>query len=679
MKNKYYTCNKSFFIALISLLTVAIGCSKEKEQSEVGQTGIKLSIKVAGIQGANVIESDSRKKNSSANNRFSSTDYESTVAVASSAHNMDVGFTVDAVAKQIPIGNSLNEKTEKSLLAATQPMTPGFKYRLLIYRNSSPNLWQTMEVTAGQEINIDVAKGDTYRWYAYSYNSTESPPIPANTTNPTVEAPIDKDLLYADGTITIPNTPVGESHTYPIAITFYHKLTQITVRVDGNMLADYANINGLKAIFSEDDYIKSGTFDIKNNSMGNFQTIPTTDIFDFSTANPTNIWEKVFYTADAASLASFKVKVTDLPVTFNSVDPSVADVNLATFSNANIPVPNIEFTYNYTAPAGGQNLVAIAKLSYTLQSRRILHVSSGASYSYAMERNAPWLMINNLNNFGNLPNSIVRMQPYASGQGVWKGGTATDNTANWILNGLTTQILARLNPAVAADKPDIVIIGYAQSTYSTQLQDALVSYVNDGGILILMNEYTTSGLEGLVNKIFNNPTPAITAEALTGAGSMYPLTNVDDRVLNGPFGDVRNKYWGEDASTSVGLENLPSDDVVIYSYGQAANRALDATNGAAVSMFRHKTKNFFYLGDGGLTSYGDLVSWTICPFMYDAATGRPLPKPYGDAYTTPASDPRPNYTIRREDAQNAIIAGNIMLWAGELAEFNGLNPWRYLP
>lgn len=676
MKNKYYTCNKLFFIALISLLTVAIGCSKEKEQSEVGQTGIKLSIKVAGIQGANVIESDSRKKNSSANNRFSSTDNESTVAVASSAHNMDVGFTVDAVAKQIPIGNSLNEKTEKSLLAATQPMTPGFKYRLLIYRNSSPNLWQTMEVTAGQEINIDVAKGDTYRWYAYSYNSTESLPVPANTTNPTVEAPIDKDLLYADGAITIPNTPVGESHTYPIAITFYHKLTQITVRIDGNVLADYANINGLKAIFSEDDYIKSGTFDIKNNSMGNFQTIPTTDIFDFSTANPTNIWERVFYTADAASLVSFKVKVTDLPVTFNGVDPGVADVNLATFSNANIPVPNIEFMYNYTTPAGGQNLVAIANLSYTLQSRRILHVSNTTSFGYSLQLGPGWEMINDTRNFGDSPNSLVRMRPYAANQGVWIGGNSTnDITENFVTALATTtgsnNILAKLNPSDPTKKPDIVIFAFDQYYMSDQLRAALVTFVNDGGVFIMMNEFTASShVPVFLNELFGTGT-AITLRSLGTAGSMYPLLNVDDRVLNGPFGDARNKLWGEDASTSVGALGLPASDVVIYSYGQPINRSADATDAITASMFRHKSKNFFYLGDGGLVSYNGGTSATICPFAFDSSTGRPIPKIYGNAGN--------GYTARSQEAYNGIIAGNIMLWAAELAEFKGIQPWRYLP
>lgn len=86
-------------------------------------------------------------------------------------------------------------------------------------------------------------------------------------------------------------------------------------------------------------------------------------------------------------------------------------------------------------------------------------------------------------------------------------------------------------------------------------------------------------------------------------------------------------------------------------------------------MFKHNTKNFFYIGDGGFVSNGDLTSAVICPFNYDATTKRPLPKPYGNAGN--------GYTARSKDAYNSVVMGNIMVWAARTSEFNGFKPWKY--
>jgi hypothetical protein len=62
--------------------------------------------------------------------------------------------------------------------------------------------------------------------------------------------------------------------------------------------------------------------------MENLQVVPTTAIF--TTTSLTNVWEANYYMADLGSLTSFQVKITDLPVTFNNVNPSMANRSLAT-------------------------------------------------------------------------------------------------------------------------------------------------------------------------------------------------------------------------------------------------------------------------------------------------------------------------------------------------------------
>lgn len=86
---------------------------------------------------------------------------------------------------------------------------------------------------------------------------------------------------------------------------------------------------------------------------------------------------------------------------------------------------------------------------------------------------------------------------------------------------------------------------------------------------------------------------------------MYPLvgTNSNDKILNGQVGDARGQYWGEDAGTTLGIVNVPLSQVTVYSYGQAINRT---GSNSGITMFKHNTKNFFYIGDGGFVSNGIL-------------------------------------------------------------------------
>ncbi|MCA5004401.1 hypothetical protein [Sphingobacterium bovistauri] len=683
MNNIFKHIKLSIFTAFILFSS---SCSKDKDEfgSEDGETTVSFT--VTGIEDSKSQSPDPIKL-ASLNTQYSS-DGQETVSVSTTYTN-EVGFTVDAIAEQTSIGNGISSFDNKTSLRdkiknrttrkTAANMTPGHTYRILFYKNNSPTVWKTFDGTVGTPIKFDVSKGDSYQWIAYSYNEDQPLPAIADLQNPTVEAPINKDLLHAQGTLNIPTgTPTGNIKTYNVPILFKHKMTKVTVKVDATKLGMYATVNGIKAHFIDQNNFKSATFDVKQNSFSNLQNVPVSQFLDANAVNPSNTWEFSYYTADPSIMDEFEIKVSHLPVTFKSVDPSKASINLATFTNANYPVvKDIKFLFKYTSPTYGDELIANVGLSYTLPSKRILHVSSGGVWGYAMERNAPWKMLSDLRNFGNLDNSLVRMVPWDAAtpsKGVWIGGTATDNTANYVNANTTATILAKLNPTDATLRPDIVIFAFDQLTYTTALQDAIVNYVNAGGIFILMNEYIhPTGVGALLNKLFALPTGTITPRFLSTSGAMYPLLNVNDRVLNGPFGDVRGKYWGEDSSTSVGLLGVPSSEVTIYSYGQAINRADDVTDAITPSMFSHKTKNFFYLGDGGLTAYDGGTSSTACPFEFDATTGRPKAKPYGNAYS-----PK-NYVARSQDAQNSIIAGNLMLWAAELAEFKGIRPWRYNP
>ncbi|WP_367329756.1 hypothetical protein [Sphingobacterium multivorum] len=647
---------------IIMLLGICFisGCS-HKDSLDLANEETKLTIHVAGVIGTDLITMN----RASASQSPSST---SSAVLAS-------GFNVDIHSEQMPISTIEASRTNTTIStkassnrATTQNMQSEFKYRILVYNKSTGQLWRTVQAVAGTPLSIDVTKGNSYAWYAYSYNNAEDLPEPTNLADPAIETSTSKDLLYAKGEITIAKTAANQQDNYPINIVFNHRVAQVYVKVDASILADYANINSIKVSFDKDNYLKKGVFNLKNDQISQSEVVSTSTIFSALEAD--NIYEATYYTVDAAAVSSYKIIIDDLNVTFKDVEASMANRNLATYNGA-ANKPN--FTYTYSAPQAGQRLAAIANLWYTLSSKRILHISNNTNFGYALEQGPSWNFLNALENFGNLPNSLVKMAPWASGQGAWVGGSTTnDMTGNWILNGANStvdaQITSRLSAANNTNRPDIVILGYDVVYLRPAVATALLNYMNDKGIVILMMQDNV-GQENIdfFNQLFgvNN----IQLNLLGPAGSMYPLIGNDpnDIILNGRIGDARGKLWGEDAGTTLGIINAPASQITIYSKGQPIN---DATTYAdRVTMFKHKTKNFFFIGDGGFVSYNGGTSPVVCPFNYDPVTKRPLPKPFGYAGNW--------YAEKSQNAYNSIVMGNIMLWAARTAEFDGLKPWKY--
>ncbi|MDR2230164.1 MAG: fimbrillin family protein [Flavobacteriaceae bacterium] len=656
----YITVCKEFsgwrfpILVLFILLTFfVVSCSTGNDDSSYADSNqMKIVIKVDGIIGTEIAQSESRTKMMSIN-----------------------GFISDIKAEQTPIESKIGKQILRSIIASTennfvevtQAMPIGYTYRILIYDKDTGLLWKTVLAASGTPISIDVVKGGTYIWYAYSYNNNEMIPEPTNIVNPTIDTTIDKDLLYATGEVIVAKTLQNQQDTYNIAITFQHKVAQVSVKVDASILADYATINSFKVSFAQNNYLKKGTFDIKVGSISHLQVVPTTDIF--TELSTTNVWEANYYTADPAVLTSYKVNIDDLQVHFTDAIPDVADRNLATYNGV---VNKPSFTFNFISPTSGQRLLGVANLWYMLTPKRILHISNNTSFGYSLEQGPSWDFLNAKENFGNSSTSLVKIAPWAPGKGPWiGGGTTDDKTENWVQNSATStgdnNIISKLNPVDPSKKPDIVILGYGVLYIRPAVAAVLLDYINNKGIVIMLLQDSI----GTENRFFFNNlfgVSNITLDSNGSGGAMYPLVGADpnDKILNGRFGDVRGQYWGEDAGTSLGIVNVPLDQVIVYSYGRAINRT---SSNAGVIMFKHKTKNFFYIGDGGFVSYNGGISSTICPYKYDPVSKKPLPKPYGNTGN--------GYIAQSKDAYNSIIMGNIMAWAVRTSEFNGFKAWRY--
>ncbi|WP_419032454.1 hypothetical protein [Dysgonomonas gadei] len=224
---------------------------------------------------------------------------------------------------------------------------------------------------------------------------------------------------------------------------------------------------------------------------------------------------------------------------------------------------------------------------------------------------------------------------------------------------------------LANNKPDILYI--TQDFYITEangLATPIIDYLNKGGVVVCIwegNPYDNGGAQILFRQLFGNQTIKQTKGIRAGGGSVYAFTNINDEILNGPFGDVRGKHWGEDASWAMTLSNLPVGDIDIYSYATDYSKTpavpAEAPDPGNVVAFKHKTLNLIYVGDGGFTSaMGGVPSASAVayPFYWNTSTMAPIAKTgYGEG--------------TKYDVYNSQMWCNVMAWAIKTAQFKGIN------
>lgn len=221
--------------------------------------------------------------------------------------------------------------------------------------------------------------------------------------------------------------------------------------------------------------------------------------------------------------------------------------------------------------------------------------------------------------------------------------------------------------AKLAEKPDIIVISYPSRILNQNTADKLNNYLNQNGVLILLLEDpggvsadTQKSSQIFLRTVFGNTNITqknTTSDAFSGSVYQYSTT-INDEVINGPFGDLRGKYWGEDASYTSLVSGLPSDQIIEYS--TAYDYSMGVANSGYINSFRHKTKNLIFVGDGGF-------------IVYQKGSATPTAYPFGlDNNNIPVE--RANYGRGiKYNVSNSIFFGNVMAWAIKMAEYNGIN------
>jgi hypothetical protein len=274
-------------------------------------------------------------------------------------------------------------------------------------------------------------------------------------------------------------------------------------------------------------------------------------------------------------------------------------------------------------------------------------------------------LLTDKNNFGYNQWSILKFAGFnnVAGAGTSRNFVTTINTWNDDDRDIVAMTLATWQAMSATTlhdyltgsnghrKIDIFLIGYtggADWFRNSNAGDAdkcreLANFVKEGGILMICSEELNSNANFL-NMMFDNPVPAISSGSGHGPGTNYTLgfnsSNTpagmrpyyckdDDPILAGPFNNILGRNWGEDASTTRYITNLPLDSVIIYSGARGIGSTTYPETG--VTIFRHVSYPFIFIGDGGFNSArvrtSQSVTDNICPLTLTSITrnGRTYP------------------------------------------------------
>ncbi|WP_419486742.1 hypothetical protein [Chryseobacterium bernardetii] len=372
---------------------------------------------------------------------------------------------------------------------------------------------------------------------------------------------------------------------------------------------------------------------------------------------------KVGTALTGSNTITLPVNVTSLgsyTVTTNTVD-GISFSGSGTFTatgNQNITLngtgtPNSTSTKTLTITSDSQGGISTScnvNVIVVIPSKKILHIGNETVYGYSAFTGPSRSLMDSPTNFGTSASSIVKAEGYTH---ISLGTNPASDAA----------LLTALN-----NKPDIVIIGFDNASLNTTQSGYLVDYLNKKGVVIAFQDRTDDIVSSnFLRAVFSNP--ALTVGYVGGgAGAVYPLTNANDPVLNGPFGDVRGKNWGEDSSTTVAVTSSISG-IIPLSYAQPIN---SSTTYSGITAFRHSDLNLVWFGDGGFLSNenangNQYPSNTIEPFVAPSSGGYlPVEKTaYGFAGNGRAAGSM--------QVQNSIVFANILAWAIKQAESNGIN------
>lgn len=215
---------------------------------------------------------------------------------------------------------------------------------------------------------------------------------------------------------------------------------------------------------------------------------------------------------------------------------------------------------------------------------------------------------------------------------------------------------ATSNPAsaITTNNPDIILVQYNYTASSTTDRQALVDFVNNGGVLIYATDGDASSssrnqdAQALTRLIFNNNTTMTVTGVISG--DIQTIENTNSLVTQGPFMNLSGRGMARDAGNNFDFlaDGFPYDSGTVISYSSTSNNSIRA--------FMHKTKGFIFFGDGApfASSLGNTSAYNYtAKFNQTNSQTYAIPNTYGSAVT-----------------YNSHLFLNVMAWAINHAQKN---------
>lgn len=312
---------------------------------------------------------------------------------------------------------------------------------------------------------------------------------------------------------------------------------------------------------------------------------------------------------------------------------------------------------------GGVNMNCLAKVMISISPKKILGLSEVGFYSLGTT-SAGYTLLKNTQNFGSQPDSKFKVQniQIASREGVL---FAANTTIAGFENRTISDLLLGNNPV------DIVFIGFNCRPLNGEACEVLAKYVKRGGVLIWADE-NTEGAEGaggggrnFFKKLYDDLsiTTKLEDELAIPGGALYKMPLYDDMILNGPFGDLRGRFIGEDAGYTDGFPiSGPMGQLAEWYYNGYNHSSNTSTTAATNCIVGFKAKNYplVWFGDGGIFAGNTTDTSQIIYPAKITPTGEPADKLYGNGSNT-------RYVV------NSTLFCNLMSWALLKAEQEGIN------
>ncbi len=377
--------------------------------------------------------------------------------------------------------------------------------------------------------------------------------------------------------------------------------------------------------------------------------------------SPTSQYIKVFVIADADAVgATYEIKtdvVAGMSFYAKGVFTSVGQQEITLYP-VDGSVPNSTGTQTFTISTNSTTTTATCSVSLIVAytKKKMLTISDNWNtwgFGPGTPTGSPtgnyagsYKVMKELTNFGILESSVVKVESID----VVSRDAAASQTA---LQGTALQSLI--------DSENIDIIQFSVR-YRPDASSATVlkTFLEKGGVVIAMMDNAdgaASSAATLINTVMG--TSGVTVASINAAGALYKFRDVTDEITDGPFGNLGSKFWGEDSSASLTATGVPEDQIIAYTTDEDYSQAGVPTGvyQGGLTMFRHKTLNFFWVGDGGFLAADNASSETACPFKIDS-NNKPIPKPtYGRGVTA-----------RDVSVYNSLVWANVLAWAVKAAQ-----------